>query len=65
MTPSDHAIVAVVLRHNGIPDAEHGDCINLSKYRGDLTSAARRNYRSIYASLTAEERMAAHESACN
>lgn len=58
MTPSDHAIVSAVLRHNGIPDAEHGACIAFAQRRGGMIKRAMNNFKSIYASFTHEERQA-------
>lgn len=52
---SNIAIARAVLRHNGIPDAEHAARLALDSHRGKLTRRAIISYRAIYFSLTAEE----------
>jgi len=59
MTNSERSIMQAVLRHNGIPDAEHKQHIEMSlnNQKGSLSRAAFLSYRIIWNSFTPEQRI--------
>lgn len=63
MTATERHIIRTVLRHNGIATTDHKAHVEQdrrSSHKSAISKRALKNYRAIYASLSLEERMAAH-----